>query len=108
MIKRETYLQKIRPFINTDLIKVITGMRRCGKSVMLELIKQELLASGVSRQQIISLNFEDMRYTHLNNAQALYDEVIKLATAIEGKVFLFSLATQYVATETVNMKLHVS
>lgn len=89
MIKRETYLQKIRPFINTDLIKVMTGMRRCGKSVMLELIKQELLASGVSRQQIISLNFEDMRYTHLNNAQALHDEVIKLATAIEGKVFLF-------------------
>ena len=89
MIKRETYLQKIRPFINTDLIKVMTGMRRCGKSVMLELIKQELLASGVRRQQIISLNFEDMRYTHLNNAQALHDEVIKLATAIEGKVFLF-------------------
>lgn len=89
MIKRETYLQKIRPFINTDLIKVMTGMRRCGKSVMLELIKQELLASGVSRQQIISLNFEDMRYAHLNNARALHDEIIRLATAIEGKVFLF-------------------
>ncbi len=89
MIKRETYLRRIRPFINTDLIKVMTGMRRCGKSVMLELIKQELLASGVSRQQIIFLNFEDMRYAHLNNAQALHDEVIKLATPIEGKIFLF-------------------
>lgn len=89
MIKRETYLQRIRPFINTDLIKVMTGMRRCGKSVMLELIKQELQFSGVSQRQIISFNFENMRYAHLNNARALYDEIIKLTTAIEGKVFLF-------------------
>lgn len=41
MIKREMYMKRIRPFIDTDLIKVITGIRRCGKSVMLDLIKQE-------------------------------------------------------------------
>ena len=48
MIKRETYMERIRPFIGSDLIKVMTGIRRAGKSVMLELIQAELLESGVS------------------------------------------------------------
>ena len=42
MIKRELYMSRIRPFIGTELIKVVTGIRRCGKSVMLEMIKLEL------------------------------------------------------------------
>ena len=46
MVKREMYMKRIRPFIGTDLIKVMTGIRRSGKSVMLELIKQELIDSG--------------------------------------------------------------
>lgn len=58
MIKRESYMKKIRPFINSDLVKVLTGIRRCGKSVMLDLIKQELLQQGVTPQQLISYNFE--------------------------------------------------
>lgn len=48
MIKRELYMSRIRPFIGTDLIKVITGIRRCGKSVMLKLIQQELTESGIN------------------------------------------------------------
>ena len=55
MIKRELYMSRIRPFIGSDLIKVMTGIRRCGKSVMLELIKQELIESGVSQAQFISI-----------------------------------------------------
>jgi len=62
MIKRKTYIQKIRPFFDTDLIKVITGVRRCGKSVMLDLIKEELLSRGVQKEQFISINFEDIDY----------------------------------------------
>ena len=54
MIQRETYLKRIRPFIGQDVIKVMTGIRRSGKSVMLELIRQELLASGVREEQLIS------------------------------------------------------
>ena len=65
MIKRELYMKRIRPFIGSDLVKVMTGIRRCGKSVMLELIKDELKASGVDSSQFISINFEDMRYTYL-------------------------------------------
>lgn len=62
MIKRELYMSRIRPFIGSDLVKVMTGIRRCGKSVMLELIQQELTESGVSPTQFISINFEDMSY----------------------------------------------
>ena len=62
MIKRESYMKKIRPFINSDLVKVLTGIRRCGKSVMLDLIKQELLQQGVTPQQLISYNFENMSF----------------------------------------------
>ena len=71
MIKREAYMKRIRPFIGGELIKVMTGIRRAGKSVMLELIKDELTASGIDPSQFISINFEDMRYMHLQNAEAL-------------------------------------
>jgi predicted AAA+ superfamily ATPase len=56
MFKRETYLPKIRPFIGKDIIKVLTGIRRCGKSVMLELLKAELRGQGVGEDQIIPVN----------------------------------------------------
>ena len=89
MIKRELYMSRIRPFIGTELVKVMTGIRRCGKSVMLELIKQELTESGVSPTQFVSINFEDMSYSHLQTAQALHDEITKRAKEIGGKVYLF-------------------
>ena len=89
MIKREMYMKRIRPFIGTDLIKVMTGIRRCGKSVMLELIKQELIESGIKPKKFISINFEDMNYAHLQTAQALHEAITKLAAGIEGKVYLF-------------------
>ena len=72
MIKREMYMSRIRPFIGSELIKVMTGIRRCGKSVMLELIKQELTESGISPSQFISINFEDMGYSHLQTASHTY------------------------------------
>ena len=69
MIKRELYMKRIRPFIGTELIKVMTGIRRCGKSVMLELIKEELAESGINPAQFISINFEDLNYAHLHAPQ---------------------------------------
>lgn len=89
MIKRETYMKRIRSFIGSDLVKVMTGIRRSGKSVMLELIQDELTATGVSRNNFISINFEDLRYSHLLNAMALHEEVLKRAEQINGKVYLF-------------------
>ena len=89
MIKRETYMRRIRPFIGGELIKVMTGIRRSGKSVMLELIKEELKESGVNPDQFISINFEDMRCSHLRTAQALHDEICRRAGQITGKSYLF-------------------
>ena len=54
MIKRELYMSRIRPFIGTELVKVMTGIRRCGKSVMLELIQQELAESPASAGRSLS------------------------------------------------------
>ena len=89
MIKRELYMRRIRPFMGNELIKVLTGIRRSGKSVMLDLIKEELLAFGVDGSQFISLNFENMSNAHLCTAQALHDEILRRASAIQGKVYLF-------------------
>lgn len=89
MIKRETYMSRIRPFIGNDLIKVMTGIRRSGKSVMLELIKEELTESGISAGHFISINFEDMRNSRILTANTLHEEILKRAKDIEGKVYLF-------------------
>lgn len=89
MIKREMYMKRIRPFINTDLIKVMTGIRRCGKSVMLELIKDELKKNGIDASQFLSFNFENMRNSHLCTAQALHDEVLLRTQNLSGKIYLF-------------------
>ena len=90
-------MSRIRPFIGGELIKVVTGIRRSGKSVMLELVKQELLESGVGAEHFISINFEDMRNAHLCNAQSLHEEVLRLSSTIQGKVFLFFDEIQEVA-----------
>ncbi len=89
MIKREIYMERIRPFMGNDLIKVLTGMRRSGKSVMLELIKDELIHNGISTNNIISINFEDMRNSHLLNAIDLHKEVLERTKNLIGKIYLF-------------------
>lgn len=97
MVKRELYLNRIRPFIGTDLIKVMTGIRRCGKSVMLDLIKEDLVQAGIDPARFISINFEDLRYAHLQTAQALHEAITKRAGEIDGKVYLFFDEIQEVA-----------
>ncbi len=80
---------RIRPFIGNELIKVLTGIRRSGKSVMLDLIKRELAASGVSENQFISINFENLSNAHLCSANALHQEISRRIAAITGKAYLF-------------------
>lgn len=89
MIKRESYMARIRPFIDGDLIKVLTGIRRSGKSVMLELIKDELRVRGVTEEQLVAFNFEDMRNAQLCTAEALHDELVRRAASIKGKIHFF-------------------
>ena len=72
MIKRELYLKKIRPFYHSELIKVITGVRRCGKSVLLKQIKEELIEGGVKEEAIVYINFEDYQYRKLKDPDEFY------------------------------------
>lgn len=93
MIKRELYLKKIRPFIGNDLVKVLTGIRRSGKSVMLDLIKEELIQNSIDRECIISINFENMSNAFLNNAEVLHryitDRVNEINRKSNRKIYLF-------------------
>lgn len=76
-IKRERYLAKIRPFYGVDLIKVLTGVRRCGKSILLEQIEEEFVANGFSKDHIIWINFEDLTYEKIRTADKLNKYVQK-------------------------------
>ena len=88
MIKRELYLKKIRNFIDKPVIKVITGMRRSGKSMILKLISQELLERGILSQNIIYINFESLMFSDLTEFRALYNHVIEKSQTLTGKVYL--------------------
>jgi len=72
MIIREKYLSKIRPFYEQDLIKAIIGVRRCGKSVLMLQIIDELKAKGISEKQIIYINFEFEDYNFIKNDMDLH------------------------------------
>jgi len=72
MIRRELYMQQIRPFIDKPFIKVITGIRRSGKSAILQLVMDELLEKGISPENILYINFESMQYADISSAKDLH------------------------------------
>jgi predicted AAA+ superfamily ATPase len=80
---------RIRPFINKDLVKILTGIRRSGKSVMLDLIKDELVLQGTAKSQFISINFEEIEYAQLLSIEALHNYVSERVRGIQGKAYLF-------------------
>ncbi len=69
MVLRKSYLDKIIPFIDQDLIKVLVGIRRCGKTVLLGQIKDVLLRRNIPAQNIIQANFESMRFRNTRTAE---------------------------------------
>lgn len=89
MIVRKSYMKQILDFLDKPVIKIITGMRRSGKSVLLELIKEEVLRRGVKESQIFSANFESLQFEDLKNYKALYGAIIAAAKAANGKLYLF-------------------
>ena len=76
MLKRNEYIEKIVPFIDKDVIKVLTGIRRSGKSVMLKLLMEELKNRGINENQFIYINFENLKYRNLKNYERLYDFIL--------------------------------
>ena len=88
MIKREKYLEKIRPFYDLDLIKVITGIRRCGKSILLTQIMDEIKEKGINENHIIYINFELQEYDVIKNANSL-NKYIKNLILDDDKYYIF-------------------
>ncbi len=97
MIQRESYLKKIRPFIDTPVVKVLTGMRRSGKTVLLELIRQDLMKRGIRDSRMLSINFESNSESYVRSREKTYSRIkaaaecsIENSTESEqGKLYLF-------------------
>lgn len=89
MTKRELYIEKIKPFINKDIIKVLTGIRRSGKSVMLKLIMEELKQNKIDEKQFININFENLINRELTTSDKLHEYILKKASEIKKKCYIF-------------------
>lgn len=87
MIQRPEYLNRIKPFIGKDIVKVLTGIRRAGKSILLKLIKSELIEQGVSSQNIKELNFEELGIS-TRPMMELHDELKQYCDKINEKCYL--------------------
>ena len=74
-IDRPEYLQFLFDWKDEDVIKVVSGVRRCGKSTLFEMYKEQLLQNNIPSEQIISINFEEFDFDHLREATALYNYI---------------------------------
>jgi hypothetical protein len=75
MVERKEYLKRLFDWKDEQVIKVVTGIRRCGKSTLLAQYQSRLLASGIAKEQLISINFEELEYEHLLDYRALYQYI---------------------------------
>jgi len=89
MIERPLYIKKIEALIDKPLIKVLTGVRRAGKSTLLKLLKQRLLNKGIVENRIIYINFESMKYDGLRTSEKLYSYINDIIKDDERYYILF-------------------
>lgn len=75
MIFRANYIQELSKFIDKPFVKILTGIRRCGKSTVLKLLKEELIAQGIKQDNILYVNFESFSFSEINSATAFYDYI---------------------------------
>lgn len=95
MLKRETYLSRIRGFYHTNLIKILVGIRRCGKSVILKQIEEEIKKSGVKKDHIIFISFEYIEFEDLTDYKKL-NNYIKEKIKDDNMYYIFLDEIQYV------------
>ena len=88
MIVRKNYLDKLISWKDHDIIKVITGIRRCGKSTLLKQFQNYLTDNGVTEEQIISINFEDLEFEDLLDYRSLY-KYVKNNLLPDKKMYVF-------------------
>jgi len=89
MIKREKYLQRIRPFIDKPVIKVITGIRRCGKSTFLKMLIDDLIKNKTKLRNILFINKDSLEFDSINTYTDLNEYVSGKFKGIKGKKYLF-------------------
>ena len=103
MINRPHYVNQLAAFKNTHLIKIVSGVRRCGKSTLLELYRRYLLESEVQPQQIIEINLEDADYRHLLDPYMLHDYIkAKLLPTQMNYVFIDEIQNVHEYEKAVN------
>jgi predicted AAA+ superfamily ATPase len=88
MIEREQYMQQLKAFINKPFIKVITGIRRSGKSSVLLLLREKLLQNSILSEDIIFINFESFTYSELQTAENLYHYLASKIQSTKKKYLL--------------------
>jgi len=88
MIIRPQYIEKIMPYTDTPFVKVLAGVRRCGKSTILKMIMEELKKRGILPEHILSYNFDSLQHDDIKTAKLLYNE-IKNKLNPNGKTYLF-------------------
>ena len=96
--KRELYLQQLKAFQDTEMIKVITGIRRCGKSSLMKLMADELRHSGKEDKQIIEINFESMRFSEMT-VKEFYDYIADRIVPEKRMYFFFDEVQRIVGWE---------
>lgn len=102
-IDRDNYLSILKNFKDQQIIKVITGIRRCGKSTLLEIYQDYLINNGVSKNQIISINFENADYDKLQDRKKLYEYIKnKLVKGKKTYIFLDEIQNVYEFEKTVD------
>jgi predicted AAA+ superfamily ATPase len=82
------YIKKIMPYVDTPFVKVLSGVRRCGKSTILKMIAEELRGRGVPDERILAYNFDSLQHEDIKTAKLLYDTV-KGQLSKDGKTYLF-------------------
>ena len=88
MIERSEYMKLLRSWKDENVIKVITGLRRCGKSTLMRAFQEELRAEGVPPERIVYINFEEIEYEELTDYRKLY-EYIKERLSDEAMTYIF-------------------
>ena len=102
-IDRDNYLSILKNFKDQQIIKVISGIRRCGKSTLLEIYQDYLINNGVSKNQIISINFENADYEELQKRKKLYEYIKnKLVKGKKTYIFLDEIQNVYEFEKTVD------
>lgn len=89
MILRQAYLDQIIPLIDKNLIKVLTGVRRCGKTVLLSQIQDYLLNKGVPKTNVIDISLESKKNAKYKDGDILYDHLLSVCEAVDGKAYIF-------------------